>query len=67
LALMEVDENGIKLNGDADQLKAVNTFDLQLKRNAKLREFEWSTRPANENTSTGKWEFRFSAKVEDIE
>ena len=67
LELMEIDENGIKLNGDAAQLQAVNTFDLQLKRNAKLKEFSWSTRPANENTSTGKWEFRFSAKPQNIE
>jgi len=66
LELCEFDESGLKVYGSSTDLKAANTFDLQLKRNAKLRDFEWNNRPAQQNSS-GKWEFKFSAKIPNEE
>ena len=60
LKTAEISATEIKLNGEAPQLQAVNTFSLNLGKNNDLSHFKWQTPEPNQ--STRGWEFRFSAE-----
>lgn len=61
LKFADISANQIKLQGEAPQLQAVNTFSLRLSKNNDLATFTWETPEPNQ----GKlgWEFVFSGDV----
>ncbi len=61
LKTADISATEIKLIGEAPQLQAVNTFSLNLGKNADLAAFKWQTPEPNQ--STRGWEFVFSAEV----
>lgn len=61
----EISATEIKLNGEAPQLPAVNTFSLNLGKNNDLAHFKWQT-PEPQQSTRG-WEFRFGAEPPAIQ
>jgi hypothetical protein len=61
LRMAEISATEIKLQGEAPQLQASNTFSLKLSKHLDLSNFVWETPPANQ--STRGWEFVFTGQV----
>jgi hypothetical protein len=61
LRMAEISATEIKLQGEAPQLQASNTFSLKLSKHNELANFVWETPPANQ--STRGWEFVFTGQV----
>jgi hypothetical protein len=61
LRTAEISAAEIKLQGEAPQLQAVNTFSLKLSKNNDLTNFVWQTPEPNQ--STRGWEFVFTGEV----
>ncbi|MES2440017.1 MAG: hypothetical protein V4584_13155 [Verrucomicrobiota bacterium] len=61
LKTAEISAGELKLIGEAPQLQAVNTFSLNLDKNAALDQFDWQTPEPNQ--STRGWEFVYSGEV----
>jgi hypothetical protein len=61
LRVAEISATEIKLQGEAPQLQAVNTFSLRLSKNNELANFVWQTPEPNQ--STRGWEFVFTGEV----
>ena len=57
----DISATEIKLQGEAPQLQASNTFSLKLTKHNELTNFVWQTPPANQ--STRGWEFVFTGEV----
>jgi len=57
----EISATSIKLQGEAQQLQAVNGFSLNLSKHNDLAHFTWQTPEPNQ--STRGWEFLFSGEV----
>lgn len=51
---------GIRLQGKADELEQVNTFNLNVKRSTGLKDYSWNTPPPTE-TNDGRWSFTYDA------
>ncbi len=65
LKIADVSATQVKLQGEAPQLQAVNTFSLKLSKNNDLANFTWETPEPNQ--STRGWEFVFSGEVPLVE
>ena len=65
LRMAEVSATEIKLQGEAQQLQAVNTFSLKLSKNNDLLHFSWETPPPNQTTRG--WEFVYTGEVRNAE
>ena len=63
LKTAEISATDIKLQGEAPQLQAVNTFSLNLNKSNGLTRFTWQTPEPNQ--STRGWEFVYTAEVAD--
>ena len=50
----------IRLQGKADELEQVNTFNENVKRSSGLKNYSWNTPPATE-TNDGRWSFTYDA------
>lgn len=61
----EISAREIKLQGEAQQLPPVNTFNLKLTKSNELQNFKWETPPAS--SSTRGWDFVFSGTVDTEE
>jgi hypothetical protein len=61
----DISATEIKLQGEAPQLQAVNTFSLNLSKHNDLAGFTWQTPEPNQ--STRGWEFVFSGEVPSAE
>jgi hypothetical protein len=61
LKTAEISASEIKLQGEAPQLQAVNSFSLNLSKNNGLTQFTWQTPEPNQ--STRGWEFVFTAEI----
>jgi len=61
----DISATEIKLQGEAQQLPPVNTFNLKLNKNSDLLHFKWETPPPNQTTRG--WEFVYSAEVPNTE
>ena len=61
----EISATEIKLQGEAQQLPPVNTFNLKLSKSSDLLHFKWETPPPNQTTRG--WEFQYSAEVPAVE
>lgn len=57
----EISATEIKLQGEAQQLPAVNTFNLKLTKNNELANFKWETPPPS--SSQRGWDFVFTGAV----
>ena len=60
---MELVRN-IRLQGKADELDQVNTFNLNLKGSDDLRDYFWETPPAVEDTKSGRWGFIYDGRYD---
>ena len=65
LKIADISSTEIKLQGEAPQLQAVNTFSLKLTKNNDLANFTWQTPEPNQ--STRGWEFIFTGEVPTVE
>lgn len=65
LKIADISATEIKIQGEAPQLQAVNTFSLKLSKNNDLSKFTWQTPEPNQ--STRGWEFNFTAEVPVVE
>ena len=65
LKTAEISATGIKLQGEAPQLQAVNSFSLNLSKSNGLTQFIWQTPEPNQ--SKRGWEFVFTAEVPSSE
>ena len=65
LKIADISSTEIKLQGEAPQLQAVNTFSLKLTKNNDLANFTWQTPEPNQ--STRGWEFNFTGEVPVVE
>ena len=63
LKTAEISTTEIKLQGEAPQLQAVNTFSLNLNKSNGLTRYAWQTPEPNQ--STRGWEFVYTAEVAD--
>lgn len=61
LKTADISATEIKLQGEAPQLQAVNTFSLNLTKNNDLVRFTWQTPEPNQ--STRGWEFVFTGEI----
>lgn len=65
LKIAEISPMSIRLTGEAPQLQAVNSFNLNLSRNTGLTRFDWSTPEPNQ--SGRGWEFVYTAESAGFE
>jgi len=65
LKIAEVSAMNIRLTGEAPQLQAVNSFNLNLSRSTGLTRFTWSTPEPNQ--STRGWEFVYTAEASGLD
>ena len=65
LKTAEISATGIKLQGEAPQLQAVNSFSLNLSKSNGLTQFIWQTPEPNQ--SKRGWEFVFTGEVPSSE